>query len=151
MSRKYIHYGSDYFEPSEFDQIENYNGIMGKPFGGLWASPVDSPNMSWKDFCKSNNFELSKLKHSFTFEIVDSANILLINSDKDVHFLLEDSELFSTRSLGHISWHNLDFEKLIEYEYDGIEVYMSSPDIYWTFYGWDVDSLLVFNPDILIL
>lgn len=51
----------------------------------------------------------------------------------------------------------LDFEKLAK-EYDGIEVLMSEEDkldleigkgLYWELYGWDCDSLLVFNKDIV--
>ena len=43
-------------------------------------------------------------------------------------------------------------------EYDGIEVLMSEEDnldlaigegLYWELYGWDCDSLLVFNKDIV--
>lgn len=51
----------------------------------------------------------------------------------------------------------LDFEELAK-EYDGIEVLMSEEDnldlaigegLYWELYGWDCDSLLVFNKDIV--
>lgn len=50
-----------------------------------------------------------------------------------------------------------NFEELAK-EYDGIEVLMSEEDnldlaigegLYWELYGWDCDSLLVFNKDIV--
>jgi hypothetical protein len=34
--------------------------------------------------------------------------------------------------------------------YDGIEIEINSVDIYFDMYGWDVDSILIFNPDIII-
>ena len=54
---------------------------------------------------------------------------------------------------------NIDFEELAK-EYDGIMVWiyrssdidltrMSFDGIYYRMYGWDVDTLVVFNPDII--
>ena len=44
----------------------------------------------------------------------------------------------------------LDFPKLYYQGYDGVEIYMASEDIYFEFYGWDVDTLLLWNPDVMI-
>ena len=50
---------------------------------------------------------------------------------------------------GH-TWWNLNFERMVHDGYDGMEVIISTNDIYYALYGWDCDSLLVFNPDIMI-
>lgn len=43
----------------------------------------------------------------------------------------------------------LDFEE-IKKEYDAIEVLISEDDqLYWDLYGWDCDSLLILNKDII--
>lgn len=44
-----------------------------------------------------------------------------------------------------------DFEKLSE-EYDVIEVLISEDHrLYHMFYGWDCDSIVIMNPNIIIL
>ena len=43
----------------------------------------------------------------------------------------------------------LDFEKLSK-EYDAIEVNISEcRDLYYSLYGWDCDSIVIMNPDII--
>ena len=43
----------------------------------------------------------------------------------------------------------LDFEKLSK-EYDAIEVFISKDEqLYWDLYGWDCDSILIMNSDII--
>ena len=47
-------------------------------------------------------------------------------------------------------WTTLDFEKLAQ-EYDAIEVLISGdPGLYYELYGWDCDSILIMNPEIII-
>ena len=47
------------------------------------------------------------------------------------------------------TWIVLDFEKL-SHKYDAIEVNISSDDeLYYKLYGWDCDSILVMNPDVV--
>ena len=43
----------------------------------------------------------------------------------------------------------MDFEQLKE-NYDAIEVDISADNtLYWELYGWDVDSILVLNPNVV--
>ena len=47
------------------------------------------------------------------------------------------------------SYDELDFEKLAEI-YDAMVVYISADyNLYYRLYGWDVDSVLVFNPNVV--
>lgn len=44
----------------------------------------------------------------------------------------------------------LDFEKLRELGIDAIELHLiENPELYWTLYTWDCDSVLVMNPDVI--
>ena len=45
----------------------------------------------------------------------------------------------------------IDFESMVEDGIDGIEVLINSSNVYMEMYSWDVDSLLVFNPEIVLV
>ena len=47
---KYIHYGSNSFDPIKFHPIKNVP-FYTKPEGGLWASRTNT-DFGWKDWCK---------------------------------------------------------------------------------------------------
>jgi hypothetical protein len=43
----------------------------------------------------------------------------------------------------------LDFEKLAR-DYDAVEILAgSNVDLYYAFYGWDCDSILIMNPYVI--
>ena len=44
-----------------------------------------------------------------------------------------------------------DFEKMVEDGVDAIKLNLSKGDyeLYYEFYGWDCDSILIMNPDII--
>lgn len=54
LSETYIHYGHRWFEKDLYTQIRNRK-YFAKPFGGLWASNVNS-KFGWKDWCKVEEF-----------------------------------------------------------------------------------------------
>ena len=146
----YIHYGSSEFDINKFGMITNQG--TNKPLGGLWASPVDNSHYCWKDWCIDNDYKVEKLKESFIFDIEPDAKILRIWSNYDLYQLdIYDNDLryYQLKHPGH-TWWTLDFERMIHDGYDGMEVIISTNDIYYALYGWDCDSLLVFNPDIMI-
>lgn len=117
---------------------------MSKPRGGLWASDIKA-KYGWKDWNKSENFTECSKENSFIFTLSDDANILHINSIKDLDSLPKIKSKF-----GLTSWVVLDFEKLAEI-YDAIEVNISSDyNLYYKLYGWDCDSIIIMNPDIVV-
>ena len=145
-STKYIHYGSDHFDLDEFSPITNILGYN-KPSGGLWASPYNSEN-GWYDYCKSIDFNLDRIDKCFTFTLIDDAKVFTIKTEQDLREL--ENAGFCTDGLSKLRYHYKafypDFNKLCIAGYDAIEVYMTDT-IYWNLYGWDVDSLLVLNPN----
>lgn len=138
----YIHYGSDKFDKTKFKPITNLDwGI--KCAGGLWASPIYA-KYSWKDWCKDNSFRECLEENSFKFKLKDNVNVLIINSIDDINGL-------PTIDRCLVIGVCLDFEKLIKMGYDAIQVNISNDwnNLYWAFYSWDCDSLLVFNSNII--
>lgn len=114
-----------------------------KPMGGLWASRIDAA-YGWKEWCNSSDFRDCTEENSFTFSLSNNARVLYINSVNDLEDLPELHNEF-----GICSWKLLDFEELAK-TYDAIEVNISSdPELYFALYGWDCDSILIMNPNII--
>lgn len=139
---KYIHYGHDNFDISKFDNISNISNFT-KPAGGFWASRVDA-EYGWKDWCLIHDFK-TDLEKCFEFSLTESAKILTINDSKQ---LMELPKVNSNIEIK--GWDSLDFEQLSQM-YDAIEVMISEDDeLYFKLIGWDCDSILIMNPNIII-
>lgn len=135
----YIHYGHKKFNKKKFEPIRNACWV--KPHGGFWASAVDAV-YGWKDWNEDEHYKKCEEKNSFKFTLSDQARVLTINSSDDLDDLPKEYK-------GSFTYVFLDFEKIAE-DYDAIEVNISSDRrLYWKLYGWDVDSLLVLNPNII--
>lgn len=139
---EYIHYGCAEFNHNKFQTIKNRK-LSTKPTGGLWASKVNAKN-SWYKWCLSNEYNLSSLNKSFRFTIKEGSNILVVNSISDVERLphINTDDVL-------IPWHCLDFEKLSINGVDAIEISIEGDGIYFGLYGWDCDSILIMNKDII--
>ena len=146
--KTYIHYGSKEFLKDKVSPIKNEK-YFSKPKGGLWASPLDT-NMGWRDWCKSEDFRECNEENSFTFALADAARVLSIKQSSDLNDLPKiETDYFNKMYL--------DFEELTK-QYDAIEVSISSSydldgdwheTLYYKLYGWDCDSILIMNPDIV--
>lgn len=147
MKQTYIHYGSKEFDPGSFMPIYNLP-FFTKPSGGLWGSPVGSDS-GWKDWCESEQFRDCTESNSFLFQLKDTANVLEISS---IDSLLTLPKIIRDDFLkGFISWDCLDFEQLLNDGVDAIEVKISNDyRLYYRLYGWDCDSILVMNKDVII-
>lgn len=148
--KKYIHYGSNAFDRNKFCPIKNNSWGYCKPSreSGLWASNISS-KFGWKQWCLQENFFVDKLKENFTFYIKDDAKILHINSINDLEKLPKLDSIFQN------TWYVPDFEKA-QKQYDAIELHLSTEkkvdnerNLYYMLYGWDCDSILIMNPDII--
>lgn len=144
MSKTYIHYGHSEFSKELFNPIKNNNFV--KPMGGFWASDINAKR-GWIDWCRDEDFRLDRLSSSFKFKLSDNARVLLIEQISKLNGLpLTEEGLIIFDIAGTIY---IDFEKLME-NYDAIEVIISSDyNLYYTLYGWDCDSILIMNPDIV--
>lgn len=144
MKRKYIHYGGA-FDEDKFVPIKNISSFN-KPHGGFWASPVDT-QWGWFDWCKSERFCEETLINPFVFELKDGANVLEIKHSSDVPKLPIQNQDEVARIVKPI-----DYEALLGQGIDAIEFSMAQDydGLYFAMYGWDCDSLLVLNPDIIV-
>lgn len=137
----YIHYGHKSFDNELFDEIKNERAWV-KPVGGLWASNINA-KFGWKDWCKEQRFRECSIDNSFKFKLKEDTRILKIGNSDILKKLPIVNAPFRT------SWINLDFEKIKE-NYDAIEVLISADhQLYWDLYGWDCDSLLVLNKEVI--
>lgn len=139
----YVHYGCKEFLKSKFKEIKNIN--FTKPLGGLWASDVIA-EYGWKAWCENEHFRECTKKNAFYFNLAPEANVLHIRCLEDLEDLpankRADSWLRETKLL--------DFETLKESGYDAIELHLSNDyRLYWAMYGWDCDSILIMNPDVV--
>lgn len=139
----YIHYGSSPFNPEYFRKTCRRYYTSDKPCG-LWASPVDS-NLSWKRFCEECYSIGHDLDYAFRFYISDDAKVLHVYTEKDIAKYLADGCAYYIPQI--------NFGTLIK-DYDAIEVHLSANNgelrKSHIFLTWEVDSLVVWNPDVVI-
>ena len=144
--QEYIHYGHKEFDKKLFKPIKEFEMFI-KPKGGLWASRADSKN-GWKEWCKENDFCLDKYSDDnyFKFYLKEGTKVLLITNSSQL-IKLPHINVKEKYGFNYDLFDVIDFEKLAE-EYDAMEVLISQDCmLYWDLYGWDCDSLLVFNKD----
>ena len=137
----YIHYGDDTFRTPDPIQNSKYRN---KPRGGLWASREDA-EYGWKDWCIAEEFRLDTFDWSFKFRLKDGARVLVL-SEKEQLDVLPNLNNFHSKDDPYMDC-ILDFEKLSR-NWDAIEL-TNCWKFYWALYGWDCDSILIMNPDIV--
>lgn len=156
MERIYIHYNSDEYDKERLRRAvndpEKHRPFYDKPHG-LWASP-EKCDLSWKDWCEYEDFYVEKLEKSFKFKLSPNAKILRINRLKDAYkyIIIEVDDFLSDPNLTYTSL-KLDLAQIYHY-YDAMEVNMSNDYINFhnniIFNAWDVDSICIWNPDVII-
>ena len=147
----FISFGTSNYDKNKFKQVDanhELTKLRNKPFGGLWASPIKT-KYGWSDFCDSENFKLKSLAEHFIFKIDENAKIYIIDNEEDLKKI--------SFSKGQFGNYNIDFKFLIDSDFDGIFVtYNAISNLKYGFDNingldtWDVESLCVFNPDIII-
>ena len=145
MNRVYIHYGADHFDKNLFNMPKGgYYGIK-NPTGGLWGSPVDS-NWTWKDWCEGERYHLERLKKSFRFTLANGSKVFHIRTANDIEKLPIAKYPEGSFCIG---WY-YDWDKIIS-KYDAVELHLSNDYALFhdLFYSWDVDSIVVLNPDVI--
>lgn len=140
---EYIHYGSTVFLPGAVAPIRNTK-MMPKPQGGLWGTRADS-EFGWKEWCEEQGFRQCHEAQAFRFTLRPDARVLLITDADNLVDLPHVEGPLTTR------WDCLDFEKLAT-EYDAIEVLITEDfRLNQRLYGWDCDSILIINPEVVVL
>lgn len=147
LIRKKMHlitYGlGNAFDPRKFKPVTNRDFV--KPNGGLWASPVRS-KYGWKHWCKAESF--GKLDTSFTYWY--QGNVLVINSRLDAM----EMPWYAPYDLPSLMYP--DYEALAKMGVDAIHLTINGQHetrltVDYSMYGWDCESVLIINPDGIIL
>lgn len=143
----YIHHGSNEFVLSEFNEIKNQLAFP-KPKGGLWASPIGTC-FGWEELNKNNLLPKCDMTKSFRFKLSDNANVFMINSICDLNKLPKLEQNCNP-------WVRLDFEKIVSNGTDALQLNLSGIDeedkkkeLSKALDGWECDSILVMNKDII--
>lgn len=151
---RFIHYGSDNFDINRFEPVKN-QPLRNKPNGGLWASPVGA-ELGWKEWCEECEFDIERLERFFEFSLSDDAKVLEICKEEDIEelplYIEEMAEKMIQRFGDAFQTKPIDFEKLKE---DGVDAVLFNLSADWRlryggFSGWDCDSILVMNPEVVI-
>lgn len=143
--KKYIHYGHERFEIEKFVPVKNID-LHNKPKGGFWASPIDAP-FGWRNWCEEEA-ERCDDTNKFVFQIKDNANVIHIRNFTDLEKIPRRKSIICGVVYP-------DFEKMIEEGIDAIELHLTcngnrDSDLYFALYGWDCDSILIMNPEIIL-
>lgn len=150
----YIHYGSTSFDPAKGFPIQNRDYWV-KPKGGLWASRIDA-SYGWKAWCERKEFCECDPSNAFRFIIKNGYEIYTISTIKQLHALLQ---INSSRRYFNLLGYCIDFEACLKLGIDAIELCwygdeykdISDGDLYNELYGWDCDSILVLNPNAILV
>lgn len=146
----YIHYGATNFDPSKNFPIKNKR-YWCKPFGGLWASRKNA-TFGWKQWCDREEFRDCEEDNSFEFTLRDENKVMIISTVAQLRRLPKAEDPIASSYL-------IDFEKCLHLGIDAIELCwygeeyekIANGDLYFELYGWDCDSIVVLNPDAIIL
>lgn len=148
----FIAYGTDAYDGNKFkpyddDKTRAWN--VNKPYGGLWASPLDS-KYGWGKWCDSENFHVESLNHHFLFKLKPNANIYTIKTKEDI---IKISNILDNWGMEK----KMNFKQLIDQGYDGIFVTEEAISAFRFYvekgignlYTWDVPSICVFNSNVI--
>lgn len=146
----YIHYGSNFLN-KDMPMKDWFDNSKPK---GIWASPKYT-NWGWKDFCENENFNTNKLELSFEFKLKRKSRVLKVKDFKDIKPYLKE---IKDRDFWWGEWwddgkYELDLDKIYN-NFDAMELFMSNNYGYFHNYSriftmWDVNSLVVWNFDII--
>jgi hypothetical protein len=145
MKQQYIHYGANSFDRLKFKKVIGSDTGLNKPIGGLWASPVDC-KCSWFYWCKDNEYHEERLNKSFKFTLVNGSKVFHIRTYKDMFKL----PCINNKYDPIFNCVVYDWLK-IKQKYDAVELHLGEnyPLFHDAFYCWDVDSIVILNPDIV--
>lgn len=140
----YKHYfkaPNDSFDKSKVSKITNRLHFT-KPAGGFWGARADEDSFyEWDPEYVSESWCLT---NPFYFKIKPGSNILPIRDKCDLEYL---PKINGTAFSSHDEIH-LDFERLALI-HDAIEL-RCIDKLYYELYGWDCNSILILNRDIII-
>ena len=171
--KTYIHYGSTTFDRNMILPITEitFGYPYNKPNTGLWASDINA-EYGWREWCESSGFRDCDESNSFKFRIRYPHTIFTIETIEDairfikayhrphidnrqpIRYCSVDELIQTIKTRNCALYHVLpDFKKMNDDGYSGLEITLSKNYgiFYDLFYSWDCDSIVVWNPDEIIV
>lgn len=161
----YIHYGASEFIPEKCGITRNNMPPTTKPIGGLWASRT-SASCGWEWLNSTEHIRPEcKKENSFEFTLAHDANVIRVSNAFDAQKLpRRQDDPFP----GYSKY--IDFEACMRMGVDAIELCFygrefeedsiledfaddddaTCPKINNLFWGWDCDSIVILNPDVVV-
>lgn len=136
----FTHFGDDRLSVDKFVEIKKNDYYCGglKPRGGLWGSNENTGHIGWSKWVRTSEMDKDLLK-SFNFKLKDDARVLVVTGTE---LLNSDCNI-----LGGLPSQYKDWMKVKD-EYDAVYIDAGSDkNLYFLYYGWDCDSILVLNID----
>lgn len=120
----------------------------------MWGSPVITER-GWKDWYETEQFRDCDEDDSFKFKLKENAKMYTINCMDDC-VGIPQAQHISGKTIKidpNAEYHQSiypDFEELVKQGYDAIAYNLSGDSkLYWVLYGWDCDSILVLNKNVV--
>ncbi len=150
-TKKWIHNGDAPFSLEKFRKAKNSRYLYhNKPLGGFWLTEY-TPNgnfiSNWHKWCYVSEYKLKRKNYIYTLDL--KARIYTINNKKDFDYLLNRFSIIYSNPLDEVVLQCLDFESMQNY-YDILFVSESGISKNKQLSAWDVSSLVVFNPSLVI-
>jgi hypothetical protein len=141
--------GHDELNLDAIEPVANNNLFTKPDKGGMWLSV----NNAWENWCLNNEETWIEDKKRYEIKLKENSNILKIESVSDLEKLPKCKN--NIKEYDVTQWTLLDFEELSK-NYDGVQVMVNNDktpnktyenSLYQRLYGWDCDSLLLFNKE----
>lgn len=138
----FVHFGSDKLDRAKFVEITDASYCGGlKPQGGLWGS--NESGHGWRLWCREVRWNQDRLNTKFTFRLKAGARVLNVQGDELVRYS-DDTNFGFRHYISCINWQK------VKSDYDAVYIAAGSDDqLYMNYYGWDCDSILVLNFDVV--
>lgn len=149
-STVYIHYGDSEFKPQYVGKDDEHSVLFSK-MPGLWGSPVDA-KYGWKDWCIREGLKNFSETIWFKFKLKPEAEVLHVYKERDILPYVKIPNHLDNK-IGGISMYGILKRDELKRDYDAIELHLSQNpgDLHYTIFNtWDCDSIVVWNPDVII-
>ena len=144
----YIARGTNTFDINKFMRVRNDDNLR-KPLGGFWACRKSSDD--WLKWCKAEEYMSSEsLRKSIDFTLISNSKIYTIDTVEDLAQLIKKYPMkkgFPSMFSKIFPYHTVNWE-LMSRDYDGVEL-VNEPLLHWELYGWDINSIVIFNPRVI--
>jgi len=158
----YVKYWYNHGEPFDTNKIQielgNPEFQWGKPDLGFWGSPINA-SYGWKEWCIAEGFGDYDWNNPIYFRLKSNSTILKIdredlNDDVLGKYVILDEKMYYAI---HRERYFLDYNKIVEDGIDAVELmddrighlFFHDNAYEQIFYGWDCESIVVLNKDVL--